>query len=75
MAGDRRRRFAVDRALCIGCKLCEERAPENFEVTPGELWSHVFQQPRDEAEEHACLDAQEYCPTGCVYEDDAPDTA
>lgn len=72
-----RRRFGVDRDLCIGCRLCEERAPENFEVPSDVSWSRVFQQPRDEQEERACLEAQEYCPTACVYveEEDAPDEA
>jgi ferredoxin len=68
-----RQRFTVDRELCIGCRLCEERAPENFEVPPGATWSQVFQQPRDEREERACRDAQAYCPAGAVRVEDVPD--
>jgi ferredoxin len=65
-----RRRFGVDEGLCIGCGLCHERAPENFEVPPGELCSRVVKQPCDAPEEGACLEAQEYCPAGGVYQED-----
>ncbi len=60
------RRFGVDDELCIGCGLCHERAPENFEVPEGEFSSRVTRQPVDTAEEEECLEAEEYCPTGGI---------
>ena len=59
--------FDVDRELCIGCCLCHERAPDNLEVPLGEMVSRVKKQPIDDAEEKACVEAAEYCPTGALY--------
>jgi ferredoxin len=63
------RRFGVDGEICIGCGLCHERAPENFEVPEGEHESRVTKQPVDIAEEEACLEAEEYCPAGGISHD------
>ena len=61
------RRFGVEEDLCIGCGLCHERAPENFEVPPEKFTSQVTKQPVDSDEEAACLEAEEYCPTGGIH--------
>ena len=63
------RRFGVDGEICIGCGLCHERAPENFEVPEGEFCSRVTRQPVDTAEEEACLEAEDYCPAGGISHD------
>ncbi|MFQ5698617.1 MAG: ferredoxin [Myxococcota bacterium] len=59
-----RSKFSVDSDLCIGCGLCQERAPENLEIPDGEWSARVFKQPADADEEEACREASEYCPTG-----------
>ena len=67
------RRYGVDEEICIGCGLCHERAPENFEVPEGEHASRVSKQPVDTAEDEACFEAEEYCPAGGISHDpDAP---
>ena len=63
------RRFGVDDEICIGCGLCHERAPENFEVPEGEHASRVTKQPVGASEEEACLEAEEYCPAGGISHD------
>jgi ferredoxin len=65
------KRFGVDQDLCIGCHLCHERAPENFDLDPGDLYSRVTKQPADAAAESACLEAAEYCPTGGIHQEPA----
>ncbi len=59
-----RTRFSVDDVLCIGCRLCEERAPENMEMARGSSAAVVRKQPESDEEEEACREAAEYCPTG-----------
>lgn len=59
-----RTRFSVDDVLCIGCRLCEERAPENMEMARGSSAAVVRKQPESDEEEDACREAAEYCPTG-----------
>jgi len=59
-----RAQFEVEDADCIGCGLCEERAPENIEIPTGDCIARVFRQPLDDAEEEACTEAAEYCPLG-----------
>ncbi len=61
-----RRRFIVDKQICIGCRLCHERAPQNFEVLAGEITARAIRQPANEAEEEACVEALEYCPSGGI---------
>jgi len=58
------RRFEVVEDDCIGCGLCSERAPDNLEMATGGSLAQVFKQPATEAEERACLEASDYCPTG-----------
>ncbi len=60
--------FDVDRDLCIGCGLCHERAPDNLELPLGEVVARVKKQPIDDAEEKACVEAAEYCPTGALHQ-------
>jgi len=57
-------RFEVVEEDCVGCGLCSERAPENFEVPAGTSMAQVFKQPETAAEEEACLEACDYCPVG-----------
>ncbi len=64
-------RLAIDDDLCIGCGLCRERAPENIELVPSEPYARVVKQPVGAAEERACGEAAEYCPTGGLWFDGA----
>lgn len=58
------RHFEIDEDDCIGCSLCSERAPENMDVPAGAMVAKVVKQPETQAEEEACVEAAEYCPTG-----------
>jgi ferredoxin len=58
-------RFYVDRT-CIDCDLCRETAPRNFVRNDTEGYSYVTTQPRDAAEEAACLAALEECPVEAI---------
>ncbi len=60
-------RFEVVEEDCIGCGLCSERAPENLEIPAGASTAQVFKQPETFAEEQACLEASDYCPTGGLH--------
>jgi ferredoxin len=57
-------RFEVVEEDCIGCGLCPERAPENFEIPAGTSIAQVLKQPETPAEEEACREAFDYCPIG-----------
>ncbi len=59
-------RFRVDARLCIGCGLCEERAPGNLEVPAGGDAAQVIRQPASEAELIAVGQAADYCPSGAL---------
>ena len=61
-------RFYVDRT-CIDCDLCRETAPENFARQDDQGYSFVQLQPRDPAEEAACLSALEECPVEAIGRD------
>jgi len=65
------RRFEVDETLCIGCGLCETRAPENIQLAPGCTAAQVVRQPESASEEANCTEAAEYCPTGGLCAVDA----
>jgi ferredoxin len=54
----------IDEALCTGCGLCEERAPENLEMVDDEAYARVIKQPAGESETTDCIEAADYCPTG-----------
>ena len=56
--------FVVDEDECIGCCLCQDRAPNNIEVSPDDLFACIFQQPQNDRDEAACREAVETCPTG-----------
>ncbi len=58
--------FEVIEDECIGCALCKERAPENFEIVEGRAVARVTSQPSDPEEEEACLEAAEFCPIGAL---------
>jgi ferredoxin len=58
-------RFYVDRT-CIDCELCHTTAPENFIRQDSAGYSYVFRQPRNPAEEAACLAALEECPVEAI---------
>ena len=61
---------------CIGCGLCSERAPENFEIPVGTSLAQVSKQPETPTEEEACLEASDYSPMGGILTDAAdPATA
>lgn len=60
-------RFEVAEEKCIGCGLCEERAPENIQILPGEVTARVVKQPMDDGEMQACQQAMDYCPMGGLH--------
>ena len=62
--GNGRARFSVDADDCIGCGLCDDRAPNNVEVSFDEAVACVYRQPKTDAEEISCFEAADYCPTG-----------
>jgi ferredoxin len=61
-------RYYVD-VTCIDCDLCRETAPANFIRQDDEGRSYVVRQPRDPAEEAACLAALEECPVEAIGND------
>jgi ferredoxin len=61
-------RFYVD-ATCIDCDLCRETAPAHFRRQDDGGHSYVIRQPRDPAEEAACLAALEECPVEAIGND------
>ena len=61
-------RYYVD-VTCIDCDLCRETAPANFIRQDDEGHSYVVRQPRDPAEEAACLAALEECPVEAIGND------
>ena len=63
-------RFYVDET-CIDCDLCRETAPANFIRQDDGGYSYVYRQPRDPAEEAACLAALEECPVEAIGDDGA----
>lgn len=62
--GDEKMQIEVDESLCTGCRLCEERAPENIRMDEGDMAAHVIKQPVGEEEYESCTEAVDYCPTG-----------
>jgi ferredoxin len=65
-------RFEVVEDDCIGCGLCSERAPENFEIPSGTTIALVRKQPENSAEEQACIEACDYCPMGGLQAESSP---
>jgi ferredoxin len=61
-----RTRFEVVEDDCVACGLCEERAPANLRIPPGQRAATVVKQPEDDAETRACRDAADYCPMGAL---------
>ncbi len=61
------RRFEVVAEDCVGCGLCEDRAPENIELPAGTSTAQVVKQPAAAAEEAAYLEASDYCPMGGLH--------
>jgi ferredoxin len=61
-------RYYVDET-CIDCDLCRETAPANFVRQDDAGYSYVLRQPRDPAEEAACLAALEECPVEAIGDD------
>ena len=61
-------RYYVD-SQCIDCDLCRETAPRNFVRQDDAGYSYVLRQPRDAAEEAACLAALEECPVEAIGDD------
>ena len=59
-------RFCVDARLCIGCGLCEERAPGNLVVPADVDAAQLIRQPASEAELLAVGQAADYCPSGAL---------
>lgn len=54
---------------CDGCGICASYAMLNFASSEDGSYHYVVQQPHDEWEEQAILDAMEACPMGCIKDD------
>ncbi len=54
----------IDQSHCTKCGLCEERAPENMEMSDDGPYAQVIKQPVGDSETANCIEAAEYCPTG-----------
>jgi len=57
--------FYVDET-CIDCEVCREIAPANFTRDNATRKSYVFAQPKNPADEAACLAALEECPVEAI---------
>jgi ferredoxin len=53
---------------CIGCGLCAEEAPDNFEMDDSDL-AFVKKQPADAADAEASTSAMESCPVDAIGND------
>jgi len=60
-------RFEITQDECVGCGLCEERAPANLRIPPGQTAAIVVKQPADDAEAAACHEAADFCPMGALH--------
>jgi ferredoxin len=54
---------------CNGCGLCESYARANFTNGPDSDYYYVVQQPADQDEEQAVVEAIENCPLHCIHDD------
>lgn len=61
-------KFYVD-SSCIDCDLCRETAPENFGRDDDEGVSYVKNQPSNDEELNACMEAMEGCPVEAIGDD------
>ena len=52
---------------CSLCSICEDTAPNNFEV--GDEHAAVIKQPENEEEEEQCRQAMEECPEEVIGDD------
>ena len=68
----RRVYVSIDEAFCTACGLCEERAPENIELPAGAEASRIIQQPKNEEQTKACVEAANFCPTGGLQATEIP---
>ncbi|MBF0224232.1 MAG: ferredoxin [Desulfobacterales bacterium] len=55
---------------CIGCTLCSEIAPDNFEADIEKGYDYVKKQPSDNSEDELCIEAMESCPANAIKIDE-----
>lgn len=60
-------KYYVD-SNCDFCETCIEMAPENFAAHDDE-YAYVIKQPENDAEEDACQEALESCPSEAIGDD------
>ena len=53
---------------CTYYETCIETAPENF-ASMNDKYAYVCKQPENDAEEAACIEAMESCPTEAIGND------
>ena len=58
-------RIVVDSDLCQGHGVCENEAPELFEVSR-DMLAHVLVEQADESQRRAAEAAAKYCPTHAI---------
>lgn len=72
-SGQRLRRNAWGRFYvtgeCNGCGVCAACAAANFERSDDGTYYYVIQQPYDEREEQAMLEAMSACTKACIHDD------
>jgi len=56
---------------CIACGVCEGTAPGNFKLNDDGSHAYVSKQPANEAEEKACKESMDSCPTNSIGDDGA----
>lgn len=59
--------FHVDQR-CGGCGLCNDIAPDFFDVDAESERAYIYRQPRTKQEVRACLEAMEFCPVGAIHD-------
>ena len=60
---------------CDGCGVCRSYAPCNFESSYDGTYCYLIQQPYDDWEEQAILDAMLACPVAAIRDDGERDVA
>lgn len=60
-------KYYVD-SSCTGCQVCVDTAPDNFKMADDDM-AYVFKQPSSPAEEKACQESKDGCPSEAIGDD------
>ena len=53
---------------CIGCAICSEIAPDNFQFNHEQGCEYVCKQPDTEEEKRRCVEAMDICPVSAIVD-------